>query len=322
MLSTVTTDSQRSELWKLFGGMLTVKAQKTSSADDRAQAIAAFDEAIRLAPRSDSAFLRRGEAYFMQGDYDRAIKDFSEATELGSPATPVLRWHGQDYHEFAVFSEGNRAEALRWRGLAYQEQRDYDSAMKDFSEAIRLAPDDPQAYSDRGRAYLQNGELSLATIDYSKAIRLDPDHAAALKGRGYASFYSANYDVAVTDLARVVRQKPDDAYSALMLHLARARSGSSDARNELEANAAKLKQDKWPYTIVEMYLARRAPDSVLAAARTSHERCQAQFYVGQWYLLRNERDNAIKLIKTAAESCPKGFVEHSGVLYELQRLAQ
>jgi lipoprotein NlpI len=322
MLSTETTDPQRSELWKLLGGLLMVKAQKTSSADDRAQAIEALDEAIRLAPRSDSAFLRRGEAFFIQGDYDRAIKDFNDAIELGSPTTPVLRWHGQDYHEFAVFNEGNRPEALRWRGLAYQEQRHYDRAIKDFSEAIRLAPDDTLAYVGRGTAYLRNGELSLAITDYSKAIRLDPDHAGSLKYRGYASFYSANYDVAVTDLARAVRQKPDDAYSALMLHLARARAGGSDVRNELEANAAKLKQDKWPYTVVEMYLARRAPDSVLAAAGTSRERCQAQFYVGQWYLLRNERDNAIKLLKTAAESCPKDFVEHSGALYELQRLTQ
>jgi len=52
------------------------------------------------------------------------------------------------------------------------------------------------------------------------------------------------------------------------------------------------------------------------------ERCKAQFYLGQWHLLREERANSIEALRNAVKSCPKGFIEYIGALAELKRLAQ
>src|SRR5215831_10540165 len=45
-------------------------------------AIAAFNDAIRIDPKSDRTFARRGLAYARKGDNDRAITDFNEAIRL------------------------------------------------------------------------------------------------------------------------------------------------------------------------------------------------------------------------------------------------
>ncbi len=46
---------------------------------DWQQAIAAFDKAIAIAPKSSQAYLNRGLAYQAQGDDDRALEDFDRA---------------------------------------------------------------------------------------------------------------------------------------------------------------------------------------------------------------------------------------------------
>ena len=60
----------------------------------------------------------------------------------------------------------------------------------------------------------------------------------------------------------------------------------------------------------------------MAAADKPEERCEAQFYLGQWHLLRDDRANSIKALRNAVKSCPKNFVEYTGALAELKRLAQ
>jgi tetratricopeptide (TPR) repeat protein len=41
-----------------------------------------FTEAIRLNPKDAVTYNRRGIAYYMKGDYDRAIADFTEALRI------------------------------------------------------------------------------------------------------------------------------------------------------------------------------------------------------------------------------------------------
>ena len=49
------------------------------------------------------------------------------------------------------------------RGVAYFQKGEYDQAIAEFTEAIRLDPTDTQAYVNRGVAYDEKGE-------YDKAI--------------------------------------------------------------------------------------------------------------------------------------------------------
>jgi tetratricopeptide (TPR) repeat protein len=108
-------------------------------------------------------------------------------------------------------STGNRAVAFYNRGLAYLDKDDYDRAIADLSEAIRLKRDYAEAFNNRGIAYIRKGEYDRAIADLNEAIRLKPDHAKAFLNRGGAYFGKDDYDRAIADLSEAIRLKPDYA---------------------------------------------------------------------------------------------------------------
>ena len=80
----------------------------------------------------------------------------------------------------------NSAIAHHERGLAYRSKGDFDRAIADYSEAIRLDPKLAAAYNNRGNAYKNKGDFDRAIADLSEAIRLDPKLASAYNDRGNA----------------------------------------------------------------------------------------------------------------------------------------
>src|SRR5204862_5479877 len=63
---------------------------------------------------------------------------------------------------------------------------EYEKAIKDYTEAIKLEPKFGPAYSARGAAYAQIGDVFKGISDFDEAIRLDPKDTTALYNRGLA----------------------------------------------------------------------------------------------------------------------------------------
>ena len=251
---------------------------------------------IRQDPRDAVAYLNRGSAYGDKGDYDLSIADHTKAIEL-DPKDEV---------------------AYNNRGNAYGAKGDYDGAIADYSKAIELDPKAADAYMNRGVTYKVKGDYDLAIADYTKIIELEPEYWGAYRNRGYARFYEGDFKDAGADLLRVIELK-DDIYLMLLRYLARSRAGE-DAASELEANAARLKTKDWPYPVIELYLGKREPEAALSSAAKPDERCDAHFYVGEWHVLQNNRDEAAKALQVAKDTCPKNFFEYTAAVAELKRL--
>jgi tetratricopeptide (TPR) repeat protein len=72
------------------------------------------------------------------------------------------------------------AQAYLERGLAYNHKDSYDKAIADFTEAIRLDPEDKDAYYFRGAAYVMGKDNWVqARADWRKALEIDPDYTDA-----------------------------------------------------------------------------------------------------------------------------------------------
>jgi tetratricopeptide (TPR) repeat protein len=71
------------------------------------------------------------------------------------------------------------------RGLVWLQKGDIDQTTNEFTEAIRLGPNDAIAdaatYYNRGKAYYNKGEYDLAIADLTKAIELQPDYASVFQ---------------------------------------------------------------------------------------------------------------------------------------------
>lgn len=101
------------------------------------------------------------------------------------------------------------AEAYLRRGDSYSEIQDYDRAIADYDEAIRLKPDYAEAYNNRGYAYYWKYEGANAIADYSRAIELRPDYAYAYNNRGAAYLASGNPAQAIRDFDHAIQLQPD-----------------------------------------------------------------------------------------------------------------
>jgi Flp pilus assembly protein TadD len=60
--------------------------------------------------------------------------------------------------------------------LAFANKADYERAIADFNEAIKLDPRDAESYVSRGAVHEELGNEAAAKADYRKALQIVPDH--------------------------------------------------------------------------------------------------------------------------------------------------
>jgi Tfp pilus assembly protein PilF len=101
------------------------------------------------------------------------------------------------------------------RGVAWMKEKEYDKAIEDFDEAIRLDPSNARAHGCRGCARVNKKEYGTALRDLNEAIRLDPENARAYDNRGQVYGEMKNWDLAIQDFDEAIRLDPkcSPAYS-------------------------------------------------------------------------------------------------------------
>lgn len=100
------------------------------------------------------------------------------------------------------------------RVIAWLRKKDYDKAIKDFDEAMRLDPDFYFRYSFRGRFWLDKKEYD-KTIEeairlHDEAIRLHPNDAFHYSSRGNFWLDMKDRDKAIKDFKEAIRLDPKD----------------------------------------------------------------------------------------------------------------
>jgi tetratricopeptide (TPR) repeat protein len=96
-------------------------------------------------------------------------------------------------------SSADRADAFLGRGYAYAAKGQYDRAIQDYDEAIKLVPDDAAAFNNRGVAYRAKGEDDRAIQDFDQALQLKPDLTEAYNNRGVVHRTKRQFDQAILD---------------------------------------------------------------------------------------------------------------------------
>jgi lipoprotein NlpI len=83
------------------------------------------------------------------------------------------------------------------------------------TRAIELEPNLVFAYQARGTAYAHKREYERAIQDYDQALRLNPYADGVLVGRGLTRFYLGQFGAAQADFTRALTLKPTDPFRAL-----------------------------------------------------------------------------------------------------------
>lgn len=113
------------------------------------------------------------------------------------------------------------------RGLEREKHGDYDGAIADFSQAIKLDSRDASAYYNRGLVRHMKEDIDGAISDYNKAIELNPRHRRAYFMRGILREFR-DRDGALADYNRAI--EVDSAYAPPYIN----RGVMRRAKNDLE----------------------------------------------------------------------------------------
>lgn len=127
------------------------------------EAIVRFDEAIRLDPASGEFMLGRAEAYNRSDRPQRALEDYDKALALGHLTL-------DDTYRLRVGV-----------GAAHLKLKNMKAAIESLDKAVELAPSYANALRYRGLAYEAAGEFDRASRDYEAVLRLKPGNEFAEK---------------------------------------------------------------------------------------------------------------------------------------------
>lgn len=123
------------------------------------------------------------------------------------------------------FGPNEKALAYESRGKARIGAGAIRSALADFSEAVRLRPDNGSAFAGRGWTKFLAGDWNGAISDYSEAIRLSPGSADFYIERGHVYIVAKEVDAAIADLTEAIRLNPQSFQAFNERGLAHFRKG-------------------------------------------------------------------------------------------------
>ena len=329
-------------------GALRIRTQRLD------EAVADLSQAVALKPGQVAAYITLGQAYRLQGRVDEAIEQFTLGIAL-KPDMPALYRSralarldrgrsrgGPEARDLALddLSEAIRlgrpgdpefaADRARRARLLHQAGR-HQEALADAEDALRAAPDDPDALvlrvkslqelkrfdevigacddalargrpsaellELRGLAKAGREEYSGAIQDYTQALALEPGRPKPLIHRGWAYTVSGAPKLALADFDEAIRIAPDepDAYNgrgfARVLH-GQHKLAVADAEESLRHGPA---DHRTAYNAARIY-AKAAEAAIAEAPRGGRGLLrQAEDY----------QDSAQALIRLAIERLPE-----------------
>ena len=163
------------------------------------EAIADFNEAIRINPQDTDAYNNRGSAKIKLGRPEEAIADFNQAIRI-NPQYPL-----------AYYNRGNAKKALD----------QHDQAIADYDQTIGINPQDAEAHNNRGSAKGTLGRYEEAIADFNRAIHINPQSAEAYNNRGNAHKEIGEYEKARSNLQRAFELATEQNNQALAQHAQR-----------------------------------------------------------------------------------------------------
>ena len=181
-----------------------------------------FTAAILIHPKDGLTYLRRGiVSFYLSEDMTQALADFNETIRINSNDYRAYLWQGLAFARQTKYAQAIKAYtaamdrnsdyvlAYHNRGLAHLQLRQYEKAVRDFDEAIRIAPNDAKAYFRRAIAQGKLEKNDAAIQSYKKAIYHQRDYAEAFYNRSIIYVLMNEPEKSQADFSAAARLKPE-----------------------------------------------------------------------------------------------------------------
>jgi tetratricopeptide (TPR) repeat protein len=180
------------------------------------EAIAQYQEALRLDPNSVYAAMNLGTALISAGRLPDAIAAYHQAVLLKPD------WAGTHFDLGDALNHANRVA----------------EAMPEYRVTLRIKPDYAPAENGLGSALLRSGDIGAALEHFQAALRINPDYPEAHNNLGIALASLNRLPEAIAHFARAVQLKPD--YPEAHLNLGSAYVQANRLEDAIREYAAAL----------------------------------------------------------------------------------
>jgi len=173
----------------------------------------------------------RGQSAFILGDNPDAKACFEAASSSDGSRTAVERC--TQALRSGGLSARDRAATFSNRGVVHQSGGRRAEAVRDYDEAIEIAPDLGAPYVNRGNVRYAQGDYASAVEDYSRAIEVGlPQMALAHYNSGLARLKLGEAEAARADFEMAAELAPDWGAPRRQLQSPRLQGGAAPASKE------------------------------------------------------------------------------------------
>jgi len=131
------------------------------------------------------------------------------------------------------------AITLKRRGTVYFYKSDYDRAIQDYTQAIKLDPQYSEAFDNRCWTYATVNKLQDALKDCNESLRLRPNFASTMDTLGFVYLKLGQFDRAIATYSAALVIEPKSVYSLYGRGMAKLKTGdNAGGRADIAASKA------------------------------------------------------------------------------------
>ncbi len=191
---------------------------------------------IKFEGKSNSLpYWNRGQYYRSNGDFNKALQDYSQAVAIEPQNPELYNSRGKTYFDMAMSGKyesqskelvqkalkdytqalsiptvkpKSKAEILINRGAANGSQQNFQQSIQDITEGLKIDPTNENGYFNRSIAYYTVGQLDNALSDYNEYLKFQPNNANVWYESGMILRAKARNQEAIERLTRAVQLDP------------------------------------------------------------------------------------------------------------------
>ncbi len=200
--------------------------------------LADLDYAIRLDPNFLEGYRRRAEFRYDGKEYELAVEDLTKIIELSDDIEEIadcrkkraisyghvrLYWELVKDVDWLIENGFGKQIDYAWRGLHKFESGDFEAAIRDYTAAYKLSPNNTEFLIKRAQSYYFAHRYEEAVRDLTTILESYESYPLSLRAvymwRGRAYFKMDDHQKALSDFNEALRLVGNDPFSSALAYM-------------------------------------------------------------------------------------------------------
>ena len=141
--------------------------------------------------------------------------------DFDDPVKIVSRWVNTHIEKYLEKKKDIRPQQRKDRklkrnfaaGRKFYDRREYNRALEEFDQAVKIDPGNFRAHYWRGRVYLKMGHYDKATADFKMVVELKPQYARPYHNLGWLYYQKGKYEESIQYLNKAIELEPNNGWA-------------------------------------------------------------------------------------------------------------